>query len=59
MVDVVCAENGSGELLEKVGLFVGDAVRTDHADGLAAACVAELAESLADVVESNFPADGF
>ena len=58
VVDVVGLEDGAGELLEEVGLLVGEAVGADDADGLAAAGVAELAEALADVVEGNFPADG-
>ena len=49
VVDVVGAEDGAGELLQQVGLFVGEAVGADDADGLAAAGVAELAELLADV----------
>ena len=58
MVDVVRAENGAGELLEEVGLFVGDAVRADDTDGFAAAGVAAFAELLADVVERDLPANG-
>ena len=42
VVDVVGAEDRAGELLEEVGLFVGEAVAADDADGLAAARVAAV-----------------
>ena len=45
VVDVVGAEDGAGELLQQVGLFVGEAVAADDADGAAAAGVAQLARS--------------
>ncbi len=58
MIDVVGAENGAGELLQQVRLFVGQAIAADDADGLSAARIAEFAETLADVVERFFPAYG-
>ncbi len=45
VVDVVGAEHRARELLQQVGLFVGEAVAADDADGLAAAGVAELAQA--------------
>jgi hypothetical protein len=57
VIDVVRLKNGAGELLEQVGLFVGDAVRTNYTDALAAARVATLAKFLSYIVERNFPAD--
>src|SRR5882757_2871536 len=59
MIDVVGAENSAGELLEEVGLFVGDAVRADDADGLATARVTAFAEFLTDIIERNLPAYWF
>ena len=58
VVDVVGAEDRAGELLEEVGLFVGDAVGADDADALAAALIAEFAERFADVVKGLLPGDG-
>ena len=55
VVDVVGAEDRAGELLQEVGLFVGEAVAADDADGFAAAGVAEFAEFFADVVERLLP----
>ena len=51
MVDVVGLEDCAGEFLEKVRLFVGQAIGTDDADALAALAIAEFTETLADVVE--------
>src|SRR5262249_13712722 len=57
VVDVVGAEYGAGELLEEVGLFVGESVAADDADRFAAFGVAQLTELLACVMEGLLPGD--
>ena len=47
MVDIICAKSAARNLLQKIGFFIRDARRADHADAGAAAFVAMLHETAA------------
>src|ERR1700722_20195611 len=57
VIDVVGAEHGAREFLQKVVFFVSGAVGADDADGFAALTVADFTELAAGVGQSLFPTD--
>src|SRR5580704_4106765 len=57
VIDVVGAEHGAREFLQKVVFFVGGAVGADDADGFAALAIADFTELAAGVAQSLFPTD--
>ena len=58
VVDVVGADDGAGELLHEVGLFVGGLRGGDESQGVGAVAGFNLGEALLDDVKGVLPGDG-